>query len=104
MGRYDGVAVESARSLVSLTRLIPGRDRTLVAAIAFPTAGGSATEVILDAIRAERSDAPAKEAGTEAALQWLAKTYPDVLRPPLCPQPLQSDMKCPPQEAPPTGQ
>ena len=92
----DDEAAEWARALVALSHPASDRDRMLVAAIAYPTAAGSATEVLLDAIRAGHPDAPAKEAGTEAALEWLAKTFPDVLRPPLCPQPLQPDLKCPP--------
>jgi len=70
----------------------------LVAAITYPAAAGPATEVLLDAIRAGRPEAPAKEAGTEAALAWLAKKFPDLLRPPVCPPPLQlqPDLKCPP--------
>jgi hypothetical protein len=68
----------------------------LVTAIGYPAAAGSVTEVLLDAIRAGHPDAPAKEAGTEVALAWLAKKFPEVLRPPVCPQPLQSGLKCPP--------
>jgi hypothetical protein len=94
----DGEAAEWARALVAFTH--PDRDRMLVAAVAYPTAAGDATEVLLDAIRAGHPDAPAKEKGTEAALEWLVKTFPDVLRPPLCPPPLQQQpaLKCPSQE------
>ena len=92
----DEEAAEWARALVTLSRPAANRDGMLVNAIAYPAAAGSATEVLLDAIRAGHSDAPAKEAGTEPALAWLAKTFPDVLRPPLCPPPLQPDLKCPP--------
>jgi hypothetical protein len=91
----DKEAAEWARALVTLSQAASNRDGMLVNAITYPAAGGSATEVLLDAIRAGRPDAPAKEAGTEAGLEWLAKTYPNVLRPPVCPQPLQSDLKCP---------
>ena len=96
---YDEEAAELARALVMLLMLshrAGDRDGMLVAAIAYPTAGGSATEVLLDAIRAGHPDAPVKEKGTEAALEWLAKTFPDVLRPPLCPKPLQPGLECPP--------
>jgi len=97
----DEEAAEWARALVTLVTLsrpAANRDGMLVTAIAYPTAAGSATEVLLDAIRVGHPDAPAKEAGTEAALAWLAKTFPEVLRPPLCPPPLQQqpDLKCPP--------
>jgi hypothetical protein len=51
--------------------------------------------VLLDAIRAAHPDAPAKDKGTEAALAWLAEKFPDVLRPPVCPQPLQPDLNSP---------
>jgi hypothetical protein len=87
-------AAEWARALVALAHPAFNRDRMLAAAIAYPTAAGSSTEVLLDAVRAEHLDAPAKEKGTEAALEWLAKTYPDVFRPPVCPPPLQAGLKC----------
>jgi hypothetical protein len=89
-------AAEWARVLVALPHPASDRDRMLVTAIAYPTAAGSATEVLLDAIRSRHPDAPAKEAGTEPALEWVAKNFPDVLNPPLCPPPLQADLKCPP--------
>ena len=63
----------------------------------YPAAAGSATEILLfDAIREGRSDAPTKEKGTEAELTWLAQKFPKALHPPLCPPPLQSDLKRPP--------
>jgi hypothetical protein len=100
-----GNATEWARALVALAPPSSNRDKMLVAAIAYPTAAGPATEVLLDAIRADHHDAPAKQAGTKAALEWLAKTFPDVLRPPHCPKPLPADpdLECPPEAAP-TGQ
>jgi hypothetical protein len=85
-----------ARALVALSRPSANRNGMLVTAIAYPAAAGRATEVLLDAIRGEHPDAPAKEAGTEVALAWLAKKFPDILRPPICPTPLQPDLKCPP--------
>ena len=92
----DDEAVEWARALVALTHRASNQDGKLAAAIAYPTAAGPATEVLLDAIRAGHSGAPVKEKGTDAALEWLTKKYPDVLRPPVCPQPLQPGLKCPP--------
>jgi hypothetical protein len=91
----DREAAEWARALVALSHTQPNRDATLAAAIVYPASAGPATEILLDAIRAGRSDAPAKEAGTEPALIWLQKAFPDVLRGPLCPAPPQSDLKCP---------
>jgi hypothetical protein len=91
----DEEATEWARALVALTPT-SDRDRTLVAAVAYPAAGGSATEILLDAIRARHPDAPAKEAGTKVALAWLAKTFPDARGPPVCPKPLQPRLECPP--------
>jgi hypothetical protein len=90
-------AVEWAQALVVLSHRAADQDGKLAAAIAYPTAAGPATEVLLDAIRAGHPEAPAKEKGTEAALKWLADTYPSVLGPPVCPQPLQPDLKCPGQ-------
>ena len=91
----DDEAAEWARALVTLSDQAADRGM-LVTAITYPAAAGSATEVLLNAIRVGHPDAPAKEEGTEAALAWLAKKFPDVLRPPLCPEPLQSSLKCPP--------
>jgi polyhydroxyalkanoate synthesis regulator phasin len=93
--RSDKEAAEWSRSLVILSNSASDRDRTLAAAIAYPAAGGSATDILLDAMRATRQDAPAKDKGTQAALEWLAKTFPEVLRPPVCPEPLQPGPKCP---------
>lgn len=95
----DNEAAEWARALAAMPIATADRDRTLASAIAYPAAAGSATEVLLEAIRAGHPDAPAKEAGTEPALAWLAKTFPDVVRPPHCPKPLQPDLKCPLDEA-----
>ena len=64
----DDEAAEWARALVALSHRAADRDGMLVAAIAYPAAAGSATEVLLDAIRAGHPDAPTKEAGTETAL------------------------------------
>lgn len=85
-----------ARALVALLDRAGDPDRTqkLAAAVAHPAAAGTATDVLLDAIRGGHSHAPAREKGTEAALEWLVKTYPDGLRP-LCPPPLRPDLKCP---------
>ena len=94
--RSNMEAVEWARALVALTHPASGRDEMLMSAIAYPTAAGSATEILLDAIRAEHPDAPVKEAGIEPALAWLAKKFPILLRPPLCPKPLQPGLECPP--------
>jgi hypothetical protein len=47
----------------------------------------------------QRPDAPAKDKGTQAALEWLAGQFPDLLRPAACPEPPQpyelSGLKCP---------
>ncbi|MER8777026.1 TIR domain-containing protein [Mesorhizobium sp. M0977] len=94
-------AVEWARSLVVLSLLLHEQSNTeqLVAAIAYPTAAGPATEVLLEAIRARNPTAPRAQAGTDAVLKWLATRYPWILDPPICPEPPQSpsipDFKCP---------
>jgi hypothetical protein len=98
-------ATEWARALVALLDRAGDLEKTqkLVAAVAYPAAAGSATDVLLDAIRAQAPDARAKEAGTQASLEWLAKRYPKILRPPGCPAPPQpyeiSGLRCPPVEA-----
>jgi hypothetical protein len=94
-------AVDWAQALIALSTSAADRSERLATAIAYPAAAGPATEVLLEGIRAQHPDAPAKEAGTEAALAWLAAKYP-VLRPPACPPPPQpyeiSRLKCPPHE------
>ena len=96
-----------ARALVALLPSATDRDEILATAIAYPAAAGPATEVLLEEIRARHPDAPAKEAGTEAALAWLATKYPRILRPPDCPPPPQpyeiSRLKCPHQETEDSG-
>src|ERR1700722_12765012 len=99
----DDEATEWARALVTLSVRLSDQEatNTLVAAVAYPVAAGSATEILLDAVHARHSYAPAKEAGTEAGLKWLATKYPEVLGPPVCPSPPQpttiSGLKCPSQ-------
>ena len=80
----DDEGAEWAETLVTLPHAAPDRDQVLTAAIAYPTTAGSATGILLEAIRAGHPDAPAKEKGTEVALEWLANTFPDVLSPPRC--------------------
>jgi hypothetical protein len=97
----DDGATEWARALAALSVRLSDQNatKTLVAALAYPAAAGPATEVLLDAVRARHSDAPPKEAGTEAGLAWLATKYPEALGPGVCPPPPQptaiSDLKCP---------
>ena len=96
-------ATDWARALVALlSRTAEPNDSELVTAIAYPTAAGSATEVLLDALRARHPGAPQKEAGTKAAFAWLAANYPWVRNPQICPPPRQlfaiSGLRCPFQE------
>jgi hypothetical protein len=80
----------------------PNATKELAAAIAYPMAAGEPTDALLDAIRARAPDTPAKAAGTDAALEWLAGRYPEILHP-ICPPPPQpygiSKLKCPVVEA-----
>jgi hypothetical protein len=98
---WRGEATESARALVALSARLTDQEATeeLVKAVAYPAVAGPATDVLLDAVHARDSDIPAKEAGTEARLIRLAKKYPEVLRPPVCPPPPQptaiSGLECP---------
>jgi hypothetical protein len=90
-----------ARAVVALLDQPADQDATkeLAAAIAYPMAAGPATEVLLEAIRARRSDMPNKDAGTQAALKWLSEEYLEALRRPVCPPPPQpreiSRLQCP---------
>jgi hypothetical protein len=100
----EGEAAEWARALVALLPRATDQsgNRELVAAIVYPFAAGPATEVLLDALRARNSDAPAKEAGTAATLAWIAEKYPDRVHRPICPTPPQrtsvSGLRCPMSE------
>jgi hypothetical protein len=51
-------------------------DATALAAHVAVVSHGSATEILLEGIRARHSSAPAKTAGTAAGLAWIAETYP----------------------------
>jgi hypothetical protein len=96
-------ATDWARALVALLSRAADGDGTtkLVAAVAYPTVAGPATDVLLDEIRGRHSDAPPTEAGTQASLAWLGAKYPWILRPPVCPPPPQTAEKagliCPSQ-------
>jgi hypothetical protein len=94
-------AAEWARALIALSSSAANRDELLAGAIAYPAAAGTASEVLLEEIRAHHPEAPAKEAGTQAALTWLAAKYSLGLHPPVCPPPPQpyeiSRLICPPQ-------
>jgi energy-coupling factor transporter ATP-binding protein EcfA2 len=92
-----------ARAYVALSSHLAdqGSRPLLVAAVAYPAAAGSATEILLEAIRRENRDAPPKEAGTDSTLEWLAEKYPWLLDPPTRPDPPQSfdtlGVQCPSQ-------
>ena len=92
----DEEASEWARALIKLSRSAANREEMLVERNRLPCRGRIADRDLARRIRAGHPDAPTKEAGTEAALDWLARTFPDILRPPLCPRPLQPGLKCPP--------
>ncbi|VFU10515.1 protein of unknown function [Methylocella tundrae] len=91
-------AVAWARAIAVSLRVIDNdRMRTVAATIVYPFAAGPATDILLDAIRVRCPEAPPKETGTEAGLEWLTEKNPEALRPPTCPEPLQreSRLKCP---------
>jgi hypothetical protein len=97
-------AVDWARAVVALLpsaadQADQGETRKLVSAIVYPPAARLATDVLLDALRARHSDAPAKEGGTTPSVAWIAEKYPNEVRLPICPPPPQptsiSDLKCP---------
>ena len=92
-----------AAALAALTHSTSFSGNILATVIAYPTAAGEATEILLDAIRAGRPDVPAKDRGTESALEFLVKAHPQVLHP-VCPPPPQAGLQCPPQEAAPTAE
>jgi hypothetical protein len=96
-------AVDWARALVALLPSVAdqadeGETRKLVSALVYPPAAG-ATKVLLDALHARHSDAPATEAGTAPSMAWIAEKYPNEVRRPICPPPPQptslSGLKCP---------
>ena len=94
-------ASDWARALIALLDRAgePERTQKLVASVAYPAAGGEATDILLDGIRVSTPEPTAKKAGRNAALEWLATKYPDVLSPPACPNPPQdfeaSGLQCP---------
>jgi hypothetical protein len=104
----EGEAVDWARAVIALLSSATdhadqGETRSLISAILYPTAAGPATEILLDALRARRSGAPPKEAGTAQSLAWIAEKYRNEARRALCPPPPQptslSDLKCPDEDS-----
>ena len=82
-------AVDWARAVVALlpstaNQADQNENRRLISAILYPAAAGPATEVLLNALRARRPDAP-KEAGTATIMAWVAEKYPNEVRQPICP-------------------
>jgi hypothetical protein len=99
-------AVDWARAVVALlpstaNQADQNETRRLISAILYPPAAGPATEVLLNALRARRPDAPAKEAGTATIMAWIVEKYPNEVRRAICPPPPQptSGLNCP-REAP----
>ena len=97
--------IDNGALITALDTSAPCEDETLVAAIAYLVAAGSATEVLLDEIRAKHSNAPPKSSGLASALDWLVANakYQSALQTPLCPQPPQpfekSELRCPRRRA-----
>ena len=98
-------AVSWARAIVALLPSQSERGATslLATTVVYPSTAGPATEVLMDAFRERNSDAPAKQAGTAAILEWIAQRYPKQVRHPICPTPPQriwlSGLECPQQSA-----
>jgi hypothetical protein len=97
-------AADWARAVVALLptaadQADQAETQKLVSAITYPPAAGPATEILLDALRARRSDAPAKVTGTAASMAWIVGMYPNEVRRPICPRPPQpvslSGLECP---------
>jgi hypothetical protein len=94
-------AVAWARTLAALSSHKPDQNRIarLVSAIAYPTACGPATEILLKGLRTLRPDAPGKSEGTMATLEWVVTNYPRILQQPTCLDPPQSyelsGLRCP---------
>ena len=61
----------------------------IIELLKYPPAAGAATGVLLEALREVASDAPGKEKGLDATLDWLQRYYPavDLDSPPHCPDP-----------------
>jgi hypothetical protein len=96
----EGKSTEWAKALAALSTRTTEVDaiRQLAGAIAYPMAAGPATEILLDSIRARDPSMPANEVGSRRILEWLAKKYPELVRP-VCPDPPQiykySALRCP---------
>jgi energy-coupling factor transporter ATP-binding protein EcfA2 len=73
------------------------RTRELVELLKYPTTTGDATSLILEALQASSKDAPGKDAGLGANLDWIARTYPDIdlTTAPACPAPVLASLTCP---------
>jgi hypothetical protein len=87
----DDEAETWAGALAALLAHLPGPERVpeLAQALKYPMAGGSATGVLLDALRTADPAAPGGDAGLDANLDWLRQAYPalNLDAAPACPEP-----------------
>ena len=89
-----------AKAIATLLRrpAEPNYVGAIVELLKYPVAGGQATNVLLEALRAVIPAAPSAEAGLPANLRWIADTYPgiDLKSAPACPPPLpREELACP---------
>jgi hypothetical protein len=93
------VAVAAAGAAVSLLprHQVEPAVQTIVELLKYPMAAGDATIVLLEGLKAIAPEAPGKEAGLDANLDWIARVYPliDLEAPPACPAPRWPGLGCP---------
>jgi hypothetical protein len=93
------VSVSAAAAAVSLLprNQVERSVQTIVELLKYPMAAGDATAVLLDGLKAIAPEAPGNEAGLEANLNWIARTFPgiDLEAPPACPASRWPGLSCP---------
>jgi hypothetical protein len=76
----------------------PSRVAEIVEVLKYPMAGGTGTEVLLDALQRADASSPGKDTGLEANLDWLRQAYPTISldAAPACPEPPRDrGLSCP---------
>lgn len=96
----DDEAAAWANAFAKLLLQSAGPDRVakLVEVLKYSMTGGSATQVLLDALQGIDPNAPGKDAGIDANLKWVRRSYPalNLDSAPVCPEPPPSQgLSCP---------
>ena len=95
----EGTSSAAAEALMELEAGAPREAyvRAAVEALKYPAAAGPATDILVAALRRAMPQAPGKEGGLHAILDWITKEFPDIdlQSAPRCPPPRERGLSCP---------